>query len=679
MPTPPFTTFPIPTSLLDATTVTTTGGTTTRALSDHFNDIVNVKDFGAVGDGVTDDYNSIMAAVNYINGLGGGKVYFPAGHYISNGAGLSIIVHNNIEYFGDGNASFLDFFWNVFQVGTLFGNPGIVVNMFGSAGFVGYAANAVSQGALSVTTTTPANASNFAVGDMIMIYNNTAANGGSIVTSGFPPQWTEINRVVTANASTGVITLEDPVSDGFATGVSVSNVTLGVAYNAKIHHLKCRGSTSATNQVFATHGLYKCAIHNVTALSTYPFNVNAFVRSTIKSCILVANYTNTAIQGLETKFASHNSVVEDCDLYQEPAPGASIRTDGVAISVGERTRRMTYRNLRFYWANNTIANFIFDVDSTGYTYEDLYLECGTVTDTLVVFNQPYSNAWEEPGIPRLLRGLKYSVPGGMNYVMQLNNVHNCTIRDIVNMTDPINNAAIGFGAAVGGWIPNNKNITIENVHLNGPIIEFGTLSYGNILIRNCSFSDKGNVTKFDYNQWINYNMSNCSQFNSLINTYPAGAGGDQVLGGIVATATTPNTVFRTIVVPAYSATWGDSITIKGGIYRTVAGTSSNIEVAIGASSLLAFVTGNAPQNLWFDLVITFKQGPPQGFRAPNLAAITGIYVMDGALTQVLNTTLAWNNTISNTITFQLWDTVGNTFNFFSFDMNYHSYISKLQA
>src|SRR6516162_4489954 len=138
MPTPPFTTFPIPTSLLDATTVTTTGGTTTRALSDHFNDIVNVKDFGAVGDGVTDDYNSIMAAVNYINGLGGGKVYFPAGHYISNGAGLSIIVHNNIEYFGDGNASFLDFFWNVFQVGTLFGNPGIVVNMFGSAGFVGY-------------------------------------------------------------------------------------------------------------------------------------------------------------------------------------------------------------------------------------------------------------------------------------------------------------------------------------------------------------------------------------------------------------------------------------------------------------------------------------------------------------------------------------------------------------
>ena len=53
--------------------------------------------------------------------------------------------------------------------------------------------------------------------------------------------------------------------------------------------------------------------------------------------------------------------------------------------------------------------------------------------------------------------------------------------------------------------------------------------------------------------------------------------------------------------------------------------------------------------------------------------------MDGALTQVLNTTLAWNNTISNTITFQLWDTVGNTFNFFSFDMNYHSYISKLQA
>ena len=42
----------------------------------------NVKDFGAVGDGVTDDTNAIVLALAYVESLNGGVVYCPAGIYI---------------------------------------------------------------------------------------------------------------------------------------------------------------------------------------------------------------------------------------------------------------------------------------------------------------------------------------------------------------------------------------------------------------------------------------------------------------------------------------------------------------------------------------------------------------------------------------------------------------------
>ena len=45
---------------------------------------VNIKDFGAVGDGVTDDYQSIQDAIDYVysNSVSGGSVYLPSGIYL---------------------------------------------------------------------------------------------------------------------------------------------------------------------------------------------------------------------------------------------------------------------------------------------------------------------------------------------------------------------------------------------------------------------------------------------------------------------------------------------------------------------------------------------------------------------------------------------------------------------
>ena len=61
--------------------VITTGGTTARDLDDHFADIINVKDFGAVGDGTTDDTYAIQAALNHTTNGKEGTIFFPRGTY----------------------------------------------------------------------------------------------------------------------------------------------------------------------------------------------------------------------------------------------------------------------------------------------------------------------------------------------------------------------------------------------------------------------------------------------------------------------------------------------------------------------------------------------------------------------------------------------------------------------
>jgi hypothetical protein len=61
--------------------VTANGSTAPRSLANRFSDVVNVKDFGAVGDGVADDTAAIQAAVNAASSNGGSIIEIPAGEY----------------------------------------------------------------------------------------------------------------------------------------------------------------------------------------------------------------------------------------------------------------------------------------------------------------------------------------------------------------------------------------------------------------------------------------------------------------------------------------------------------------------------------------------------------------------------------------------------------------------
>jgi parallel beta-helix repeat protein len=97
--------------------------------------LFNVKDFGATGDGVTDDTAAITAAVEAARAAGGGDVYVPTGTYIVSGhnepSDGAIMLYDNIHLYGDGmgatNIKVADG-WNMKMTGVIRTEYGVATN-----------------------------------------------------------------------------------------------------------------------------------------------------------------------------------------------------------------------------------------------------------------------------------------------------------------------------------------------------------------------------------------------------------------------------------------------------------------------------------------------------------------------------------------------------------------------
>lgn len=90
--------------------VTTDGATTERPLELHLGDIVNVKDFGARGDGVTNDTSAFTAAIAHMQKLGSNVCLFiPPGDYF-------VTTLPNVPCYGPGSIKYNNYLYSPFEL-----------------------------------------------------------------------------------------------------------------------------------------------------------------------------------------------------------------------------------------------------------------------------------------------------------------------------------------------------------------------------------------------------------------------------------------------------------------------------------------------------------------------------------------------------------------------------------
>jgi hypothetical protein len=175
--------------------------------------------YGAVGDGTTDDQPAIQAAIAAAGAAGGGVVYFPAGTYKLSALAISAvgaeahlhIPYNGITLAGQGASSVLyatDTAAMIYVGSSTLFLPDATV----------YTMTATAQMAMTTTLATPANAGNFAAGDWCYIRT------GQTITGSREPD-AEINRIVSASAGTGVLTLAYPTAKAYAQEYYISGTS----------------------------------------------------------------------------------------------------------------------------------------------------------------------------------------------------------------------------------------------------------------------------------------------------------------------------------------------------------------------------------------------------------------------------------------------------------------------
>lgn len=192
--------------------------------------VYDVRAFGAIGDGTTDDTAAMQLTLDTCGGNGGGVVYVPPGTYLCNTtrtvSGAVIILefrYDNVWLRGAGPQSKIQSTvgGQLFRINGAHKPGGLaswVANQYSQ--LTNYTINAASRDAMSVTTATAGHAGNLAAGDMVRIRTGQLVDGSN---STEPDA--ELNEVVSVNASTGVVTLKYPLLKDYAQEYFVSGTT----------------------------------------------------------------------------------------------------------------------------------------------------------------------------------------------------------------------------------------------------------------------------------------------------------------------------------------------------------------------------------------------------------------------------------------------------------------------
>lgn len=239
----------------------------------------NVKNYGAVGDGVADDAGAIQAAINAAYADGGGKVVLPPGVF---DCSTALEVKDNVHLVGSGDATVIhntavggD---DITAMPIITGNLGDITTSSGLTAEQIYLLDAVSPGDTLLTFNSAADATDFTVGEIVLITSQVTYDDALTDTI---PVYTNLN--VVTNKYGGQIAVKYPLPDTLSVSGSryprIRRITgtidgyggspLWAAQNCKVSNLRISQANpgrlgyaifaNGVNQVFENITIDSCA------------------------------------------------------------------------------------------------------------------------------------------------------------------------------------------------------------------------------------------------------------------------------------------------------------------------------------------------------------------------------------------------------------------------------------
>lgn len=600
------------------------------------------RDFGAIGDGIADDWAAIEAAGSHLERLGGGRMYFPTGKYRLANFARGITVRNNVEYYGDGQSS------------VIIGSNAAFISpqgaAFGRSSYHSYEylpIREVEAGDQFIELRNAADVRKFKPGDIVIARSKSA-----IVTPGdVLPYYLEMNRVTRTEDNR--LILEDAIDDG-CTDLIAANVTRHIAQGYSIHDLRIE--CSAGYPIFI-QGSYKSFIRNCWTRGAAVVCINAFTRSMahniIADVIWTAEATSASLFEVETGSVRAN--FHDIDVYLS---GASQRgTQYPLFYCQEFSRRTLLRNIRVA-APGVDVGIVFQMMPGGHRVENIEVAAKSIDKVLdYVAADPAEYRLGHLGLMMSNVTVEtHDGANGFNHGFILHNyypggeVQNVTIRDCVlqGAADQREHNLIWFLHGI------QRNVTFDGVKGPGSITmnttgldptgANGKLAYPlyDVVLRNCEYSHITSPPMLAHARFLSCERS-FSRLPSIVRCPP----------GTVWSNSAPHSELI-MTIPAHAIVcWGDCVWVELSVGYGAQTFPAHIQVrAMGATvATIDLVPGQA-QDVDLRLRVDFVGG---SFADPTGYSTSGrISVNNATLSNWKPFTSAFDRRRDNTIEVIAW-------------------------
>lgn len=350
----------------------------------------NVFDFGAKGDGTTDDSGAIQAALNAANAAGGGMVFLPLGTYL---IATTLTIYSKTRLSGSGWASIIkvspsintyagrairvpgsdvgvtyDILLDNFQID---GNKANVAIGGGGIGDEG------SQSAIDLNQVTRASLVNLYVHDAVTngLYANNSCQSVSVIGG----EWYNNGKVGITSGGRGIVFGISPVYTRILGAHIYGNLNQGIIIQSEGGSNASR--TTITGNVIEDNGSYGIDLTDNTIAATT--TVNIYISdTTISGNSVIANRAGIRVSENTTKNA-YNAIGIASDIaitgntIRSSYGGGGVIGNGILIQAAAdgRVDQITI-------SGNDISN------NTGY---GVYINGSNVNDTLVSGNSILSN------------------------------------------------------------------------------------------------------------------------------------------------------------------------------------------------------------------------------------------------------------------------------------------------